>query len=197
MDTLGAQQQKIGELLAPTNNPTVLHGSFSQRRQSGSNTKALEIKSERVYFMFPEKIQLIQNVQNKIQLHIQTLSNTMFAFMNDPWCSLNLMEQTLSIFDRKFNIFKQDASAKHLVLPAYSSVMKKMHHYAFESPNAWTQELHPSIEKLHKYKYIEMHNNDTPIATHMDTWCYFGLLQLALVSPPFSKEIIETLSQKN
>ncbi|MBW0575058.1 hypothetical protein O181_114773 [Austropuccinia psidii MF-1] len=133
---------------------------------------------------FLQQIQHSQRLKNRIQLYTQAPDRSPVALNDKTLAALEFIKPILAIFDGACKMFQQDAPTKNLVLPIYNSLIKKMHHYACDSPQLWSQACHAAKAKLHKYKDLEIRNNDTLIATLLNHGYRQGMLQLVGVSPP-------------
>ncbi|MBW0469802.1 hypothetical protein O181_009517 [Austropuccinia psidii MF-1] len=106
------------------------------------------------------------------------------------------MEEMGPLYCVSCNLVQQDAPTKHLVIPIYNSLIQKLHHYARNSPPEWSQACHAAIEKLHKYKYHEMNNNNTLMATFLDLTYHKGIFKLIGVAQLQDQEVMDALSQE-
>ncbi|MBW0469893.1 hypothetical protein O181_009608 [Austropuccinia psidii MF-1] len=106
------------------------------------------------------------------------------------------MEPILQMFEGACNFFQCDGPTKHLVLPIYNLLIKKLHHYACDSPPAWSQACHVVIEKMHRYKDHKMKNNDSLTAMLLNPTYWQGMFKLIGLSPQQSQEVMDALSQE-
>ncbi|MBW0483770.1 hypothetical protein O181_023485 [Austropuccinia psidii MF-1] len=106
------------------------------------------------------------------------------------------MEPILRLFEGSCNLFQCNTPTKHLVVPVYNFLLKKLHQYACDSPPSWSQACHKAMVKLHKYKDYEMENTDILIATLLDPSYHHGIFCLIGISPVHAKEVIDVLSQE-
>ncbi|MBW0497809.1 hypothetical protein O181_037524 [Austropuccinia psidii MF-1] len=145
---------------------------------------------------FLKQVQRAQLLKNSIQLYTQTPHGSAYVLNDEVWASMEFMEPILQMFEGACNLFQREGPTKHLVLPIYNSLIKKLHHYACDSPPAWSQACHAAIDKIHKYKDHEMKNNDTLMATLLNPSYRQGMFKLIGLSPQRSQEVMDALSQE-
>ncbi|MBW0463201.1 hypothetical protein O181_002916 [Austropuccinia psidii MF-1] len=139
---------------------------FIQARNKTRDPKILPINIPMTRWnFFLHQIQRAQRLKLSIQLYTSTPDGKNYYLSKKIWSSMEFMEPILVLFEKACNVFQSKSPTKHLVLPYYQVIMKRLEHYAHVSPITWCQACEAAQAKLQKYYDLEVKNDDTLIAT--------------------------------
>ncbi|MBW0464617.1 hypothetical protein O181_004332 [Austropuccinia psidii MF-1] len=157
--------------------------AFIQARDKTRDPKLLPINIPMTrwnYFLLQMK--RAESLRLLIQLYTSTPEGSRYELSNEIWSAIEFMHPILSLIEQSCNVFQSKAPTKHLVLPYYHVILKRLSHYAQVSPPTWHNACVAASSKLKKYYNYEMQNNDTLTAT--------------LLNPKYRKEIFKLKAEK-
>ncbi|MBW0468888.1 hypothetical protein O181_008603 [Austropuccinia psidii MF-1] len=210
--TLETQQQRLKNWYHLSDEPTTSHVPSSPEdhelsNQAAGNPKRPISTVQALQELFSHISLAFINSNDVLELFSQTSPACSTAqeqhstlYSNTPWehlcTSMEFMEPILQMFKGACNLFQCEGQTKHLALPVYNLLIKKLHHYACDSPPAWSQACCVAIKKMHKYKDHEMKNNDTLMVTLLNPTYWQRMFKLIGLSPQQSQEVMDALSQE-
>ncbi|MBW0558295.1 hypothetical protein O181_098010 [Austropuccinia psidii MF-1] len=171
--------------------------AFIQARDKTRDPKLLPINIPMTrwnYFLLQRK--RAESLRLSIQLYTATPEGSRYKLSDEIWSSIKFMHPILSLIEQSCNVFQSKAPTKHLVLPYYHVILKRLSHYAQVSPPTWHNECVAASSKLKKYYNYKMQNNDTLTATLLNPKYHKEIFKCLGVPGERSRMIIEFLCQE-